>query len=135
MLPVELQLIKIARDVRWRSELWNNEHRVFDADLCGMCALAAAELHDMLSAVGFKPQIAVSVQEFESHCFILCDGYIVDVTATQFYPTKDQRIVVVDQYKQHSLIHYNNITHTFDSVVELKEYQRKAGWSDTQICK
>jgi hypothetical protein len=135
MLPVEYELIKIARDVRWRSELWNNANKVFPEDLCGMCAIAASELHDVLTAAGYEPKIAVSVEEYENHCFVLCAGYIVDVTATQFYSMKNKRIVVVEQNQQHDLRHYNNISHIFETVTQLKEWQREVGWSDSQICK
>src|SRR3990167_11485989 len=52
----------------------------FSEDLNGLCGKAAAILYHALEHAGFNPKIAHTL----GHAFVLCEGYIVDVTATQF---------------------------------------------------
>ena len=51
-----------------------------DMDLSGMCAIASAKLWNDLSSIGIKSEIHYG----DSHVFLVLNGLIVDVTATQF---------------------------------------------------
>lgn len=66
-----------------------------DADTCpdltGCCGRASAMVAHALVRDGFKPVIAHA----PGHAFVLCEGYLVDVTATQFGWEKEYPKVVV----------------------------------------
>lgn len=56
----------------------------FAEDLQGYCILASRDLFDRLEAAGYEPEFAIHKEPSANHCFVVCDGYVVDVTATQF---------------------------------------------------
>jgi hypothetical protein len=58
--------------------------------LCGMCAIASADVFRRLKVAGFKPEIWFK----PDHSFVHVKGYIVDVTATQFDSRYDKVIVI-----------------------------------------
>lgn len=78
----------IARRVRrWAVREAHASH--FPSDLMGFCAIGARKLFLELQAAGLKPKLALAGTEDESsHCFVVVDDYVVDVTATQFYQAK-----------------------------------------------
>ena len=55
-----------------------------------MCAIASADVFRRLKAAGFKPEIWFK----PDHAFVHVNGYIVDVTATQFSSRYDDVIVI-----------------------------------------
>lgn len=78
-------LIRIAKETRtWAENLYNHKTLLGNKDwyqgLGGMCAICSVELADRLKKVGFSPNIAKN----DTHVFVLCDGYLIDITATQF---------------------------------------------------
>lgn len=70
---------KIALDVRKWAEQYAKRHH-YDSDLCGLCAISSARLSYKLEKAGIPHKIAHN----DSHAFVVCNGYIIDVTATQF---------------------------------------------------
>jgi len=62
-------------------------------DLGMMCGVCTYKLFKELTAAGYSPVFANS----DCHAFILLDGYIVDVTATQFGVT---RKVMIRKHKK-----------------------------------
>lgn len=58
----------------------DNTRGNIDEDLCGGCALAATIIAQELRKLGKKAHVIWQ----DSHCWTECDGYIIDVTATQF---------------------------------------------------
>ena len=130
------QLVKIATKVRDWAEGWNAERDLFGNDLCGMCAIASGRLHDVLTTHGFEPLIVVSEKSGGCHCFILCDGYIVDITATQFPQFQDTPVVVLayNHRNKSKLRHYNNPTYILENTNQLKVYQRTEDWEENEIC-
>lgn len=72
---------RIASNTRkWAEKYRTQEHQDFGSDLAGMCGIAAYELFKRLDKAGLKPKYCFG----DGHAFVKCDGYIVDVTATQF---------------------------------------------------
>lgn len=69
----------IARRIRRWAVLQAAKHN-FPDDLQGLCAIAARRLFLEFKNEGYSPKIAYQ----KNHCFVLVDGYLVDVTATQF---------------------------------------------------
>ena len=71
---------RIAKNVRkWAEEL-QNKNKFWDNHLSGMCGIASYELFKRLRRAKFKPTMCFS----RGHAFVKCNGFIVDVTATQF---------------------------------------------------
>ena len=52
----------------------------FKNSLSGFCARGSAILYAELKKAGYKPQIHF----FPGHVYVYCEGYYVDITATQF---------------------------------------------------
>lgn len=55
-------------------------HGQWDSALTGMCAVASYDLFIRLKSAGFKPEYILG----DCHAFIICNGYLIDTTATQF---------------------------------------------------
>lgn len=54
-------------------------------DLTGMCAIAAAKTHHVLTRAGVRhAQLALTSRWTECHAFVLVEGYRLDPTAMQF---------------------------------------------------
>lgn len=53
-------------------------------DLGGLCAVAASELFIRLGKIGVQSTLCSVSTDDGGHCFVEVDGWIVDVTATQF---------------------------------------------------
>lgn len=90
MTPKQHQLVyNIAK----RSRLWAEARAKsygYPYDLCGMCAITAGHLHRALRQAGFKSVIACG----PFHCFVLLNGYVVDVTATQFEGHRNRKVLI-----------------------------------------
>src|SRR5258705_13818491 len=85
-MPELSELLPITQRARYWAEdyvqeEWNEGNEWFDNDLCGMCAIASAKLWLELKAVGYEPMIVWSPVE---HFFVLLDGHVIDITATQY---------------------------------------------------
>ncbi len=135
-MSAKSQLVKIATEVREWAEDWNKLHDMFSYDLCGMCAIAAAELHRALVLNGYEPLIIVSEDNGACHCFVVCDGYLLDVTATQFGEFYNEPVVVLPYNKstKSQLYHYGNPTYILENSHQLKVYQRTEDWPTSQVC-
>lgn len=87
---------KIATQVRAELEKFCNINNTkhFNALPClgGLCGYGSAMLYEALTKYGFSPQIARG----QGHWFVICEGLLVDVTASQF----GQPSVVVRDYKK-----------------------------------
>jgi len=84
---------RIARDVRLWAEGLQGRQELWDDDLSCMCSIASYELFKRLRKVHLEPTACFADLQDYGHAFIHCQGYIVDVTATQF--TKKLPKVVV----------------------------------------
>lgn len=56
-------------------------------DLSGWCILTSYVLFHILKRRGYNPEVCKN----DGHAFILCDGYYIDVTATQFNGSKTRQ--------------------------------------------
>jgi len=88
------------------------------------CAIASFRIWRKLKQLGYTPIFVVyngteesigSLGEFESHCFVICDGYLIDVTATQFRISEK---VIVRPHKKEL---YWLVTHSAKTHKEIKE--------------
>ena len=139
------QIRHIARQTRrWALR---HRHKVWaDATLCGMCAIASAELHKRLTAAGFSAAIAFRNTADEGHAFVICDELIVDVTATQFgwitrrgadlRYTRERRcraVEIVPLSDKASRPLFWQETAIYDSLDALVLRQKQSGWPPDQI--
>lgn len=57
----------------------------FSPTRAGLCALASARLCAELAQAGFSPVVrVVHTARLSGHCYVECQGLLLDVTATQF---------------------------------------------------
>jgi hypothetical protein len=96
--------------------------------LCGLCARASALLFEMLKNAGYNPRIAVSLRA--NHFFVLLNGHVIDITATQFNFANQERVHI--ETNEEKEVHYH-VDWTFDNVPTLIAWQRKAKWLDIEI--
>lgn len=92
-------LRSVATEVRAQAET-RGAAAGFPEGLCGFCALGSRLLFRALKREGLSPELVLAIwpedhfawyltrptitQEQYSHCYVLCEGYVLDVTASQF---------------------------------------------------
>ncbi|MDO9141798.1 MAG: hypothetical protein Q7U38_15875 [Methylobacter sp.] len=116
-------LLETARPAR----RWAMRHRIrFNCgdDLAGMCAIASGYLHRLFNKVGIESFLCVN----HEHCFVLANGYIVDITATQ-YGLKPVTIVEVEKAYQEFWV----IEKKFKTPENLFGHQFDEGWPFDQM--
>lgn len=123
-------LRQIAEECRDWAERKNKRMGMpFSSCLCGMCAIAAAELFKRLTKAGFKARIAAN----DEHCFVeIVGGLIVDVTATQF---KREPVMIIKRRELEQQLDsaWWKPRKRFTSIAALKEWQVEAGWPECQV--
>ncbi|MBC8739739.1 hypothetical protein F6X40_23790 [Paraburkholderia sp. UCT31] len=130
-MDMEQTLRGIATGVRSWAEEYARSHpeQPFDLDLGGMCGIASARIHRLCETAGLEPLLHVSAND--SHMFVTCAGFLVDVTATQF---REASPVIVRPYANApSEPDYWRTGRTYASVSEAKSYQVDADWPFEQL--
>ena len=117
------KLHKIAKSARAKCERVNNKHDLFPDTLDGMCGIASAYLFKELKRYKLNPTLA----ENNNHCFILCKGYIIDITASQF----GYRRVVVEEKEELEGDGWWEVENTFKSLKKFNTHQKKT-WPEFQ---
>lgn len=126
------QVKKIAQQVRrWAVKNRDNYDYSFPHDLGGMCAIAASQLWKRLTEAGIEAKLAIRNHGCESHCFVIVDDYIVDVTATQF-GMEPIEIIPKKQARKHWFWKHTKL---HDTATELRTYQLKTGWPFEQLAR
>lgn len=130
-------IIEIARAVRRWTEERDDMQRHPTGDLCGFCAIAAAHLWRELKRADINAEIHVAEMAVQgkvsgSHCYVVVDDNVVDVTATQFNEFRDKPVVVIHS-KEAEVYAYYNTAHVFNDPSELRRFQKKNKWHADQI--
>lgn len=113
---------KIAR--RKSEEIVNEmEYGLIFEGLCGFCARGSAILFNELKKRGYEAKIV----EGDGHFYVECEGYIIDVTATQFGPFST---VVVRKSLSVSMqsMGYWKPYKKYNSIESARRQQRNDGW-------
>lgn len=77
------EIFRIASRVRdWAEEIAAQYE--LPASLCGLCAIAARKLFRELKKSGYSSELMIHHKDSLAHAFVVCQGFIIDVTATQF---------------------------------------------------
>jgi hypothetical protein len=126
--------VTIASDVRKWAEAEAFKKNYHPGDLKGWCAIAAGELWHRLKKVGIKSNICMSTHDYTgSHCFLLVEDHILDVTATQFEDFEDKKVVVMHS-KEAEIHEIYRVEKVFDTGKELRLYQDRNRWPSKQLC-
>jgi hypothetical protein len=101
-----------------------------DVDLTGFCARGSARLFTNLTAAGYSPEIIVThaADNRSAHVWVKLNGYIVDITASQF---GHQDICVIEC--RPSRPWYWRETYILHGVRQLRELQKEQDWAKEQI--
>jgi hypothetical protein len=91
------KLLSYARKARrWAERLEEKECEEYDCfprDLGGYCVIASIYLYKLLRDAGLNPRVIFN----EDHAFVVCQGYLIDVTATQFnFCFKNDELATID---------------------------------------
>lgn len=124
----------VGKKVRKWAEKKVEEHGGFGADLDCFCAIGARELFRALCKENRFENITLclNIDGISDHCFVMCDGYIVDVTASQF---RSNPAVVVKPRKGVDLDRhpYWNITKECKNVRSFNKYLIETDWPEEQM--
>jgi len=122
-------LYRIGKKARaWAERTAKKEH--FGSELSGLCARSAVQLYTLLSQNSIEATIVYNRAHF--HFFVLVEGYVIDVTATQFLNTYDKPVLVLpteetSQYPQYT------IDLVFPAPQKVAFYQKRTHWPTNQI--
>lgn len=113
---------KIFRDVasKIRSNLvWKTGNH----DLDCYCAIASFKIWSALKKLGYSPTFVEylggkygELCRYEGHCFVICNGYLIDVTATQFGWKEP---VVVRTFREELYWYITHSARTVDGIKKL----------------
>lgn len=102
----------------------------FPDDLNGLCAIASAKLFEMLDREpGLTPSIAIwhDNKSHGVHCFLICNQYLVDITATQFGNFSKVEVINLLNVDKKRFYFWNYDT-VIKSVDDLMMYQEHTPW-------
>lgn len=123
----------IAEDVRnWVENLARKRKDIFNAGLSGYCAIASAELYRRLTAAGIEAELQIASTQEASHAYVVCEDYIIDVTATQFSEFRQQHIVILHTKEAERYWFYRG-EFVFDNANKMRKAQISWGWPQEQI--
>lgn len=90
------QILAEAKEVRELCEKLVRLGKVqYSSELSGMCAVASYQLFCRLKKLGLKPKLA----QARNHAFVICEDYLVDITATQFHWIGEFNPIEIRPYK------------------------------------
>jgi hypothetical protein len=119
----------IAKRVRSWTQRKADEKNFNPHNLCGWCAISAAELHRQLS----RENISAELHYTGNHCFAVVEDHIVDVTATQFGEFEDVEINII-HLKEAGEYWYYESDAIFRDPLDLRKHQLKNKWVKREIC-
>jgi len=123
------KVLPIAKRVREWTERKAERAKYNHHNLCGWCAISAAQLFRELR----RENILAELHYVSGHCFVVVDDHIVDVTATQFKKFEHVEINILHHKEAQEYWYYETET-TFDTPTKLREHQIKRNWPKREIC-
>lgn len=121
-LELITQLAEKARE--WAEKEQEKNPKSFKKNLTGLCAKANSYLFSLLKENQIESHIVIN----NYHCFLLYEGYVIDVTATQF----GEKRILIEEYPNMNYWAYKKEL-VFSSVEALLKYQKKSGWKSEQF--
>lgn len=119
-----------AREARSWAQAYAADN-MFPEDLEGLCAIASAKLHTMLLNKKIKSELhlAEETDGLGCHVYVFTNGYIVDVTATQF---GFKRKTIVRKPRVTDDWYWKKIK-SFKTAQGLVNQQKRDLWTDFQV--
>jgi hypothetical protein len=127
---LKAKVLPIAKRVREWTERKAERARYNQHNLCGWCAISAAQLFRELR----RENIDAELHYVSGHCFVVVNDYIVDVTATQFSKFENVEINIIHYKMAKETYWYYDTEKTFDTPTKLREHQIKKDWPQREIC-
>ena len=95
MTPSDLKRLGLMLRRELKPFIDENTPKDFYGNFGGACGFMSYAMYQLLRRLGEKPRLAVAGGIFAgcSHCWVEIDGYIVDLTATQFGYTRPVQVV------------------------------------------
>lgn len=100
MLPQKV--IALAQKVREEVEVWVYPNSDINCvTLQGACLIASYALYQVLKANSYSPKLVLGTdwKLVSSHAWIELDGYVLDITSTQFGYKKEVLAIKADRYR------------------------------------
>lgn len=119
-----LALAEFAR--KWSEKTARTEG--FPTDLNGFCARATVKLFNLLKAANYDPIIGCA----HGHTYVILEGKIIDITATQFPRTRSKPVYIIDADQVRHQYQYQSLK-IFENPDELSKFQKREGWPKNQI--
>jgi hypothetical protein len=136
----------IALSIARKNRAWLKRHAgrkgsypsVYPKDLACGCAIVSVRLLKSLKLKGFKD---VSIVGNSSHCFLILEDHVLDVTATQFSPFEDTPVLFMKMEDLQELCKSNrkNFWWEIETQVttprEFLKWQKQVRWAEDQQIK
>jgi hypothetical protein len=91
---METELLEEAKEVRE----WALKQEYSNSTLFGYCAICSFELFKRLRAKKLEPIFyLIENDSYGDHCFVICDNFLIDVTATQFDINEPINIIDINE--------------------------------------
>ena len=116
------ELYQIAANVR----SWAKRRNKYNPTLERWCGICSVRLWRKLKVAGFSPKIAHN----DGHAFVIVDGYLVDVTSSQFSGPPIEIIPLKSKTKP-----YHEIDILEDTDIDFMKSQEDTDWPERQIYK
>ena len=112
-------------------ERGDSEYYNCTESLGGMCARASALLSTLLTQAKIKHELAYG----DGHVYIECDGYVIDVTATQFGEQYGMTLIRPQFEMQNKELHdtWWRTSKLFKNINHLIRWQKKNSWPEEQM--
>jgi hypothetical protein len=125
----QAQLTAIALRIRKRIV---EQDGGWEPTLAGYCAIASADLWRALASHNIKAEIhAWESPNAECHVFLNVDDWILDITATQFKETRNEKVFLCHSRDQ-SFYFYETVK-TFENPKQLIKWQQDSKWPQHQL--
>jgi hypothetical protein len=99
----------------------------WEPDLAGYCAIASAALWRALAAHSIKAEIhAWESPAAECHVFLTVDDWILDITATQFKETRNEKVFL--RHSRDQSFYFYEVAKTFENPKQLIKWQQSTNW-------
>lgn len=120
----QTQLTEIALQIRERIV---EKDAGWEPSLAGYCAIASADLWKALASHGIEAEIhAWESPAAECHVFLTVDDWILDITATQFKETRNEKVFLCHQRDQS--FYFYEVAKTFENPKQLIKWQQSTNW-------
>jgi len=134
----EISNLMLIRSIASQCRQWCEDRDQLErnptGNLGGWCAVASGHLWRELRRKGINSEIHLAnVGSRYSHCYVMLEDYVVDITASQFREFRDLSVVFLHE-REAQIYEFYRTTEVFESAGMLRKFQKKHRWPEHQIC-